>query len=337
MILTNYSLLPHNTFGFNIHCDCFFEYTTPQELKDFIATGALTKQKYLHIGAGSNLVFMGDFRGTILHSAIQGIEILEQTPREVVLRVGASQVWDDFVLWTLTHDFYGLENLSHIPGEVGAAAVQNIGAYGKEVAQYIKTIEAINLETGATHTFNVEACDYAYRHSIFKTSLKGKYAITHVCFALTRTFEPDIKYGAIHEALRQRNIVTPSALDLRQCIIDIRDSKLPNPKDVGNAGSFFMNPVIDAQLLEQLQRTYPAMPHYAAEEGFKIPAGWLIEQCGWKGKSIGDAGVYAKQALVLVNHGGASGADIAHLAQTIVSDVYNKFGIRLTPEANFID
>ena len=336
MILSNYSLLPHNTFGFDVACDTFFEYTSVDELKDFISQGRLSGKKYLHIGGGSNLVFVNDFHGIVLHSQIKGFEILERTNTSVRVRVGAGEVWDDFVSWSLTQALYGLENLSHIPGEVGAAAVQNIGAYGKEASQYIEQIEAIDLHTGKVVCFHVSECDYAYRHSIFKSTLKNQYAITHVHFVLSTIFTPDLNYGAITSALEEQHIATPTALQLRECIINVRDSKLPDPKHVGNAGSFFMNPVISEKHFSLLQQTYPNVPHYHVGDGIKVPAGWLIEQCGWKGKSIDNVGVYHKQALVLVNHGGAKGTDIVNLAQTIVNDVKEKFGIELIAEANYI-
>jgi UDP-N-acetylmuramate dehydrogenase len=214
--------------------------------------------------------------------------------------------------------------------------VQNIGAYGVEIANFVANVEAINLETGAHEFFSDSACKYGYRESVFKNEGKGAYAITRVHLRLNRTFTPKCAYGTIEQELTKRGITTPTASQLRQVIIDIRNAKLPDPKEVGSAGSFFMNPVVSQEVFESLKASYPDMPNYPQAEGVKIPAGWLIEQCGWKGKSLGRAGVYEKQALVLVNRGGATGVEVATLANTIVTDVRQKFGITITPEANLI-
>ena len=290
---------------------------------------------YLHIGGGSNLVFTNDFAGTILHSCIKGKEVTDYTDY-VIVKTGSGENWDEFVAWCIDNEYYGLENLSLIPGEVGASAVQNIGAYGSEVKDFITEVETINLSTGERHLFSANECQYAYRHSIFKDELKGQFAITHVSFKLTKSFCPNISYGALQASLNEKGITNPTAQDVRKTVIEVRSQKLPDPSVLGNAGSFFMNPVISEEHFFKLKTCYPNIPNYPTNNGIKIPAGWLIEQCGWKGKRVGNAGVYEKQALVLVNHGGADGNEIKNLAQTIANDIEQKFGISLRPEANFI-
>ena len=333
-IKENYSLLPHNTFGIDAKCKRFVEYSSEAELQEFLRSHD-AEEPLLHIGEGSNLVFTKDFDGTILHSAIKGKQAFAG-PDMVMLIVGAGENWDDLVAWCVKQGYHGLENLSLIPGEVGAAAVQNIGAYGVEIADFVANVEAINLETGVHEFFSDSACKYGYRESVFKKEGKGAYAITRVHLRLNRTFTPQCTYGTIEQELAKRGISTPTASELRQVIIDIRKNKLPDPKEIGSAGSFFMNPVISHEEFERLKATYPDIPNYPQAEGVKVPAGWLIEQCGWKGKSLGRAGVYEKQALVLVNRGGATGIEVATLANTIVADVRQKFGITITPEANII-
>ena len=234
-----------------------------------------------------------------------------------------------------------MENLSLIPGEVGASAVQNIGAYGAEAKDVIESIEAVEIATGKVVTISAADCNYAYRQSIFKHEWKNKYLITHVTYRLSSTFTPHLDYGNIRAELEKKGIVTPTAQQLRDTIIEIRNEKLPDPKVEGNAGSFFMNPIVDKEKFQELAARYEKMPHYVVEDtngevAYKIPAGWMIDQCGWKGKTLGKAGVHAKQALVLVNRGGATGADITHLMKTIQDDVKRSFGIELHPEVNII-
>lgn len=332
-----YSLLHHNTFGIDAQCENFVEYDSVEELQTLLPS--LRGNRWLQIGGGSNLLFVTDFDGTVLHSRIMGCDEVRCDAHNVWLRVGAGVVWDDLVAYCVEHGFYGLENLSLIPGEVGASAVQNIGAYGVEACQYIDEVEAVDVATGAIRTFVNESCQYAYRSSIFKHELRGQYIITHVTYRLSLSFSPDLDYAAIRRELEQHGIdsATLTSHELRNMIIQIRQSKLPDPKDLGSAGSFFMNPVVDKEFLQRLLKNYPDMPHYNVEGGVKIPAGWLIDQCGWKGRKMGRAGVYSKQALVLVNLGGATGQDIVRLSDAVRQDVYDKFGIRIYPEANFIE
>lgn len=332
-----YSLLHHNTFGIDAQCNAFKEYATLDELKALLPQ--LANSKWLQIGGGSNLLFVRDFEGTVLHSQIKGIEEVKRDADHVWLRVGSGVVWDDFVAWCVSKGYYGIENLSLIPGEVGASAVQNIGAYGVEVGQLIDQVETLEVATANTRVFAAEACAYAYRSSVFKHALRGQYIVTHVTYRLNLAFTPDLEYGAIQRELQKRNIAPAqlTAQMLRNIIIEVRRSKLPDPAEIGSAGSFFMNPIVPQSQFDKLIQRYPEMPHYVVEGGVKIPAGWLIEQCGWKGKRIGPAGVYSKQALVLVNYGGAKGSDIVNLSNAIIADVRQKFDITIHPEANFIE
>lgn len=327
----DYSLLTHNTFGMDIKAKRYVEYDSEEELKTMIPT---LMGEVLHMGGGSNLLFKGDYAGTVLHSAIHGIEIVEENDDEVLVRVGAGEVWDDFVAWAVEHGFGGVENLSLIPGEVGASAVQNIGAYGVEAKDVIVLVETVELSNGQKRVFGTLECDYAYRQSIFKKQLKGKYAITFVTYRLQKKPQLRLEYGNVKAMLGEKEDVTIG--DVRQAIIDIRNAKLPDPKVQGNAGSFFMNPVVSREKFLSIQKDYPQMPFYEVEGGVKIPAGWMIDQCGWKGKSLGRAGVHDKQALVLVNLGGATSNEIITLCETVCKDVYEKFGIEIHPEVNLI-
>ena len=330
--ILNCSLLPYNTFGIDVCADRFIEYSSEDELLQVLPQ--IAQCRYLHIGGGSNLLFTGHFNGIILHSAIKGIEVVDDTTDYRFIRVGAAEVWDDVVAYCVANGFSGLENLSLIPGEVGASAVQNIGAYGVEVKDVIQKVETIDLTTGEQRMFTVDQCRYGYRQSIFKQELKDRYAVTYVTYRLNKVFTPHLDYGNIRQELANKDVVTPSMV--RDAIIRIRQSKLPDPKVQGNAGSFFKNPVVGREVFEKLHPLYPSMPYYEVEDGVKIPAGWLIDQCGWKGKNMGRAGVNPLQALVLVNLGGATGEDVLQLCNTICEDVFQKFGIRIEPEVNII-
>ena len=334
-ILRDYSLLPHNTFGMDVKASVFIEYASVKELKEVLNLYVKDNQ-WLHIGKGSNLLFIGDYSGIILHSAIKGYEVIHEDTKEVVVRVGAGEVWDNFVAMTVEHEWYGAENLSLIPGEVGASAVQNIGAYGVEAKDLIVGVEAIEVSTGKECIFKNEECGYAYRESVFKSSLKYQYLVTHVSYRLKKTPCYHLDYGNIRLELEKQKVRLALA-NVRQAIISIREAKLPDPKLQGNAGSFFMNPVISREHFEALLVDYPLMPHYEVDaESIKIPAAWMIDQCGWKGKRLGRAGVHDKQALVLVNLGGAVGAEVIALSEAIQKSVYEKFGINILPEVNFI-
>lgn len=333
---TRYSLLPHNTFGMDVRAARFVEYSSEEELRAFLKAEKETLRPFLHIGTGSNLLFGGDYDGIILHSGIRGYEIVSETDEAVEIRVGACEVWDDFVAYAVAHGWYGAENLSLIPGEVGASAVQNIGAYGVEVKDLIVSVETIEVATGEKRRFTNAGCRYAYRSSIFKHELKGQYIVTYVTYRLGKRPVFHLDYGNIRAELERRGCgVTLESV--REVVIAIRESKLPDPKVLGNAGSFFMNPIVPRARFESLLAEYPDMPHYPVDEDrVKIPAGWMIDRCGWKGKALGRAAVHDKQALVLVNLGGATGEDVMRLAEAVVRSVHDTFGIDIHPEVNYI-
>jgi UDP-N-acetylmuramate dehydrogenase len=335
IIKENISLLSYNTFGIDAKADYFIEYSSVEELQTALKSEIVKSNRLLHIGGGSNLLFMKDFKGVILHSAINFIKKVSEDADTVMLEAGAVVNWDDFVAYTVENGWGGVENLSLIPGEVGASAVQNIGAYGVEVQDVIIEVNAVEIETGESKIFSVEDCQYGYRESIFKKELKGKYIITSVVFKLQKQAQFKLNYQHLEaEVLKNGDI---NLQNIRQTIIAVRESKLPDPKIFGNAGSFFMNPVISKAHFNELLAQYPQMPHYfVSETEEKVPAGWLIDQCGWKGKQIGNAGVHDKQALVLVNKGGATGAEIVYLAEQIQASVKTKFGIELRAEVNYI-
>lgn len=330
-IRDNCSLADRNTFGMDVRADRLIDWATTDELKNALPD---IEKPVLMIGGGSNLLFMGDFKGTVLHSTITSIDIIDSTDDLVYVKVGAGVVWDDFVAWCTINGFWGVENLSAIPGEVGASAVQNIGAYGAEAKDVIDTVQTICLTDGTERDFSNAECRYGYRQSIFKNELKGQYAVAYVIYALSKVPQPKLGYGALEQEVER--LGGPTLANIRQAVISIRDSKLPDPKVLGNAGSFFMNPVVTEQEFNIIRSNYPDVPSYAAQGGVKVPAGWLIEKTGWKGRSLGPAAVYDKQALVLVNRGGATGADVKRLADTIIADVKQKFGITLSTEVNYI-
>lgn len=330
-----------NTFGIDAEAHVLFTYDSEEALRNVLA---VVKEKYahlplLHIGCGSNLLFLGDFPGVIFKSEIKGIILREETADEVLIEVGAGEICDDLIAQTIQSGWYGMENLSLIPGQVGAAAVQNIGAYGVEVCDVIKEVRGICLADGSEHSWQRDECGYDYRRSIFKEELWGKYAITRVSLQLSKHFVPKLHYGGLTKAIAQAGLSEDvlTAEQLRQVIINIRRAKLPDPAIQGNAGSFFKNPVVSQQKAEQLLKEYPEMPNYPASNGIKLAAGWLIEQAGWRGKSLGPAAVHDRQALVIVNKGGATGRDIQRLCEAVKRDVARMFNIELEPEVNFIE
>ena len=334
--LYNCSLLPYNTFGMDVKASRFVEYASVEELRGLWNAEREAVARALHIGGGSNLLFASDYEGLILHSAIKGYTVVKETEEEVEVRVGAGEVWDDFVAYTVANGWYGAENLSLIPGEVGASAVQNIGAYGVEAKDLIVSVDTFGLETGEERRFMQEECRYAYRESVFKQELKGKYAVTFVTYRLKKHPVFHLEYGNIRAELEKQGCQVDLE-NVRRIIIAIRQAKLPDPKVLGNAGSFFMNPVVPKMQFEALLAQYPDMPHYPVDDAHvKIPAGWMIDRCGWKGKRVGHAGVHEKQALVLVNCGGATGKEVMHLAEGIVASVRERFGVTIRPEVNYI-
>ena len=346
------SLLPYNTFGMDVRAARLVEYDTVEDLRRVLPefrTGA-----WWHVGRGSNLLFTGDYAGWVLHSGIRGIEVMpegaeaepcdaETKPQgaekpcegessSVVVRVGAGEVWDEVVAWAVGRGLWGAENLSLIPGEMGAAAVQNIGAYGVELSDLVVGVEALEVATGAVRLLGRSECRYGYRASRFKEE-RGRYVVTHVRLRLERRPRPRLDYQGLREALPAQ----PTLAEVREAVCRIRRAKLPDPRELGNAGSFFKNPVLAAAQFEALRREWPEVPHYAAPDGgVKVPAGWLIEQCGWRGRSLGRAGVYERQCLVLVNRGGASPSEVVALQQAVVRSVRERFGIELEAEVNII-
>lgn len=332
----DFNLKEHNTFGIDVKCRRFIEFESVDELLQIVNSLTDADKPLLVLGGGSNMLFTADYDGTVLHSAIKG-HVAVQTDEGIMLRCGSGEVWDDIVSLCVSNRMYGAENLSLIPGDVGASAVQNIGAYGAEAKDIILKVEAVDLQTGKMREFTNEECEYAYRKSKFKGEWRNRFVITYVTYKLSEVFCPCLDYGNIRAELEKRNIKVPTAEQLRNVIIDIRNEKLPNPKVEGNAGSFFMNPVVPKAKYEELVARFGNVPHYSVDDNNeKIPAGWMIDQCGWKGKSLGKAGVHSRQALVLVNRGGAEGKDIVALCDAIKRDVKDKFGIDIVPEVNII-
>ncbi len=332
----DYSLKALNTFGIEAKCGRFLEYETIAEAQEVAGMLREGDTPYIIIGGGSNLLLMKDYEGIVVRSDVLGIQIADNR-----MTCGSGEVFDEIIEASLMAGLYGLENLSLIPGDVGASAVQNIGAYGVEAKDYIECIEAVEIATGRVVTIPAADCGYGYRQSKFKKEWKNRYLITHVTYLLSTDFQPHLDYGNIREALRQAHgtddMSALTAKQLRDTIIGIRNAKLPDPKVMGNAGSFFMNPIVGREKYEQLAAQYQGMPHYEVDaDHVKIPAGWMIDQCGWKGKALGRAGVHDKQALVLVNLGGATGDEIVGLCRAIQKDVEAKFGIVIHPEVNII-
>ena len=333
----DYSLKAHNTFGIDAKCSRFLEFEDDFEALDVAKILRKSKMPYIIIGGGSNLLLTKDFEGIVVRSGIKGYEFEEDYFGCERMTCGSGETWDDMVATSIKAGYYGMENLSLIPGDVGASAVQNIGAYGVEAKDLILCVWMVEIATGKTHIWGNEDFEYGYRQSRLKKDWKNRFLITRVTYALSKTFRPHLDYGNIRAELERKGIKVPTAQQLRDTIIEIRQAKLPDPKVTGNAGSFFMNPIVTKHRYEKLASAYPEMPHYKVDYRHeKIPAGWMIEQCGWKGKSLGRAGVHDKQALVLVNRGGATGAEIVALCQQIQHDVKAKFGIDIQPEVNIV-
>ena len=327
----DFQLRPYNTFGIEARAAEFIDYTDARDLSDIFPLAGVAR--WLHIGGGSNLLFTRDYDGLVLHSSATGVEVVAEDDETVDVRACAGLGWDDFVSMCVGRGWTGAENLSLIPGEVGASAVQNIGAYGVEACDLIRRVETFDTENRCHRTFGVSECGYSYRDSRFKH--ERQYIVTHVTYRLSKQFKPDLSYGNLSSIfVGQEDRLTPAAL--REAVIGIRRAKLPDPEVTGNAGSFFMNPVVSEDKYRQLLSVYPSMPAYKVAGGVKLPAGWLIDRCGWKGRSLGRAGVHPKQALVLVNLGGATAEDIMRLAATIEADVADKFGVAIKPEVNYI-
>ena len=331
-IQQNISLKQYNTFGIDKNADRFVTVGSLSELKSIL----IDEKDIFLLGGGSNMLLTKNIEALVIHLDLKGI-VVNDTEKDVVyVTAEAGENWHDFVLWCISQNYGGLENLSLIPGNIGTSPIQNIGAYGVEIKDTFQQLEALEIATGKIKTFTHSDCKFGYRNSVFKNELKGKYIIINVTFKLSKNnHQINISYGDIKNHLKE--IQHPSLKDISDAVISIRQQKLPDPKEIGNSGSFFKNPVIGSVLFNSLQKKHAKMPHYVVSENeIKIPAGWLIEQCGFKGQRFGDAGVHSKQALVLVNYGNASGQDIYNLAQNIRQKVKDTFGISLEIEVNII-
>jgi UDP-N-acetylmuramate dehydrogenase len=332
----NKNLKPLTTFGVQANARYFCTITSLAELTELIQHPVYRNNTRFILGGGSNVLFTTHYNGIVIQNELKGIFIKQENDSTIDIEVMAGENWHNLVLYCVQHNWGGIENLSLIPGTVGAAPIQNIGAYGVEVKEVIKSVSGIDLETGLLKTWLNHECNFGYRDSIFKGELKEKIFISSVTLTLSKeTHRINTSYGAINEILQQQNITTPTIQHVSNAVIQIRRSKLPDPIVLGNAGSFFKNPTITLLHYQQLQKMFPDIPGYTSvNQEVKVPAGWLIEQCGWKGKRIGDAGVHAQQALVLVNYANASGSEIFSLALDIIASVKEKFNIELVCEVN---
>jgi UDP-N-acetylmuramate dehydrogenase len=327
------SLKPYNTFGIDVKAAAFASFDSIKELITLLPS--IKSHETLISGGGSNMLFTKDFEGLFVRNCIKGIQEIERSETHVVIEAGAGELWHDFVMYCVDRGYGGLENLSLIPGCVGASPMQNIGAYGVEIKDTFAYLDAVEISTGEIKRFHLADCAFGYRESVFKRALKNQYVICKVAFTLTLQPVINTSYGVIEAELKQMGISNPGIKDVSKAVIRIRQSKLPDPKQLGNAGSFFKNPVVTEEVLKSIQSNYARVPSYPAGEGHvKLAAGWLIEQAGWKGKRFGTVGVHELQALVLVNYGGGTGKEIYELSQRIIDDIQEKFGVSLEREVN---
>jgi len=330
-------LKPYNTFGIEATAKYFVEVSSIEQLKEILQNPDYQSIKRLILGGGSNMLLTKDFDGLVIKMSIKGMDVVKETEENIWIKAGAGVVWHDLVMHCVDQNYAGIENLSLIPGTVGAAPMQNIGAYGIEIKEVFEELEALEIETGEIRTFDKATCNFGYRESIFKHEAKGKYIILNVTFKLSKNPTFHLEYGAIRDTLAEMGVLELGIRAISDAVIHIRQSKLPNPTEIGNAGSFFKNPEIPNTQFEALKAQFPTIPSYPVNETTtKVPAGWLIEQAGWKGQRFGNVGVHAKQALVLVNYGGGKGEEIKDLSQKIQASVKEKFGIQLSAEVNFI-
>lgn len=332
-----YPLLSHTTMAIDAVAEWWIEYASKEELQQLSRDEFFATLPFMCIGSGSNILFLENYPGALLHSSISDYSVVKEDPDgSVTIRVGSGVVWDDLVLRALEDGYFGLENLSHIPGTVGASAVQNIGAYGSEAAHFIQCVEVIDIRTGEESVLPAEACQYAYRFSCFKTPEYRNKVITHVHYRLSRTPKANVSYRALQDALG--NVASPSPMQIREAVVKVRDSKLPRPEQHPNAGSFFMNPIVDRSLFEHLQKEHPDIPNYTTEktDQIKLSAAWLIDRSGLKGFSQGKVSTHIYQPLVLVQSGGASGREVADFALFVSQEVFRKMGVRLHPEVLFV-
>jgi UDP-N-acetylmuramate dehydrogenase len=335
-IQKNYNLSKLNTFGVTAYAKFFIEIQTELDLQELFLLPEFKNNEKFFLGGGSNVLFTKDFAGLVVLNKLKGIQVLEENTESVLLRAMGGEIWHDLISFVVSHGYWGIENLSLIPGTVGAAPMQNIGAYGAELKDTLENVEAFEIENGLKRIFKEEECELGYRDSIFKNKLKGKYFISAITLKLSKKEKKNITYKVLQEYLKKNKIEVKGPKDISEAVADIRRGKLPDPAVIGNAGSFFKNIFTTNEKLKSLLEKYPSMPFF--EEGgiIKIPAGWLIEQCGWKGKRIGNVGVHEKQALVLVNYGGATGEEVKNLSEQIIVSVLAKFGLKLIPEVNLI-
>lgn len=337
MIQENVSLKRFNTFGIDAAARHFAVFKTTEELTELLSNKTVLDNQKLILGGGSNLLLTKNFDGIVLKNEIKGVELISEDEMHYYVKSNAGEVWHSFVMHCIKNNYAGVENLSLIPGCVGASPMQNIGAYGVEIKDVFESLEAVNVKDGSIKTFRLEECAFGYRESIFKRKEKDNWIITSVTFRLNKRPVLNTAYGAIEEELDRMNLDTITIKDVSQAVINIRSSKLPNPKEIGNAGSFFKNPVVPMSVYDEIKKHYNSAPCYPINETeVKIPAGWLIETAGWKGKNMGTYGVHAKQALVLVNYRGATGKEIYDLSTVIINDIRIKFGIELEREVNII-
>ncbi|MBN1183155.1 MAG: UDP-N-acetylmuramate dehydrogenase [Bacteroidales bacterium] len=334
-VYENYPLKQHNTFGIDVKAKYFVVLPSVENIKSFLATREFKNKNKLILGSGSNTIFTHDYNGVVIIPDITGINIVRETKKSVILKVGAGVIWDRFVEYCVNHNFSGIENLSNIPGTVGSSPIQNIGAYGVEVKNVVIEVEAINIKSQEKKIFKKEECNFGYRDSIFKNELKGQYLITNVFFKLSKEPRYNTSYGILNEEVNKLGEV--NLKNIRDAVINIRSKKLPDPISIGNAGSFFKNPIVDYEGLKSLKLKHRKVPVFKASRGmYKIPAAWLIEQCNFKGVKHGNTGTYENQPLVLVNHGNASGKEVINFAGEIVEAVKNEFGIELEMEVNVV-
>lgn len=336
-IQTNVSLRPYNTFGIDATARFFVVINTVEELTEVLQIPDYQYIPKLILGGGSNLLLTQNFEGLVIKINLKGIEKIKEDDQHIWLRVGAGEVWHEFVLYCIEHHYAGIENLSLIPGTVGAAPMQNIGAYGVEIKEVFEELTALDLTTLQLTTYDLPTCRFGYRESIFKHEAKGKTIIVNVTFRLNKNPIFHINYGDIQKTLAEMGVTDLNIKAVSDAVIQIRQSKLPNPAEIGNAGSFFKNPEISKVQFEQLKDLHPTLPGYpTSDTTVKVPAGWLIEQAGWKGHRTGNVGVHARQALVLVNYGGGTGLEIKALSEQVQASVFEKFGIHLSAEVNFV-
>lgn len=337
IVQENISLKPYNTFGIDAKARYFAEILEEKDLEELLTSDLIKEQKLLILGGGSNILFTQDFDGLVIKLSIGGIDVAHHENGQIIVTAGAGVVWNDLVTFCVQNGYAGIENLSLIPGTVGASPVQNIGAYGVELKDVFHSCKAYEITSSISKQFSFEDCGFAYRESLFKNKLKGQYIITSVSFCLNTEAVLNTHYGAIQEELSIRNISSPSIADVSAVVSHIRVSKLPDPSTIGNAGSFFKNPVIDMSLFNKVIASFPDVVNFpAGNEKVKLAAGWLIEQCGFKGKVVGNTGTWKNQALVLVNHGGATGQEVYSFSEQIIDGVYAKFGVLLEREVNIL-